>query len=319
MVMLVLVIACLSGCYQGANYYYLNSEKYTAGDREIAEKIDTIYIDYSSGDVQVIRAASEATAKGDEISDTDEVSKESGTIKITETASKELNEKQKVHTWVDGSALYVKYCAADKGIDLRNLNKKLKIEVPAGLSFEIVDVRVSSANASLNNIESQNISVQASSGNINVLGAAKEVELNASSGKISFEQQGECDTVKMSNSSGGVMASIEKAEQIKIMTSSGDIQVNAGTVTEFESNSSSGACRAKFTEVPQKTKIGASSGSVSVYLPENPDLKAHVTTSSGKFYCDIPLAKDGDGYICGDGSNYIEVTTSSGDVDFFHN
>ena len=321
--MLVLAIACLGGCYHGTNYYYMNSEKYTAGDREITEKIDTIFIDYTSGGVQVIRAASDIkgdeTAKGDETLSADEASKNNGTIKITETAAKELSESQKVHTWVDGSTLYVKYCASENGIDMRNLNKKLKIEIPEDYAFEMVNVSVSSANASLENLESKNIQVTASSGNINVSGIANAVELSASSGNIVFGQQGEMDKVKLTTLSGCVTTTIERTENLEIRTSSGDIQVDAGNITTFDLNSSSGACEVRFLEAAQKAKVDTSSGNVRVYLPENPDLKANVRTSSGKFYYDISFTKEGDAYINGDGNHYIEVSTSSGDVDFLRN
>ena len=355
MVMLVLAIACLGGCYQGANYYYMNSEKYTAGDVEITEKIDTIYIDYSAGNVEVIRNTSgttkiaetssreqptsekalmndnsstdEKVSMSDKLSTIDEeqgTSKEeqknsSGVIRITETASKELNEDQMVHTWVDGSILYVKYCASKKGIDMRNLNKKLKIEIPADYAFEMVNVSVSSANASLENLESKNIQVTASSGNINVSGIANAVGLSASSGNIVFGQQGEMDKVKLTTSSGCVTTTIEKTENLEIRTSSGDIQVDAGNITTFDLNSSSGACEVRFLEAAQKAKVDTSSGNVRVYFPENPDLKANVRTSSGKFYYDISFTKEGDAYINGDGNHYIEVSTSSGDVDFLRN
>lgn len=47
------MMGCLSGCsfWQVTNYVYQNGEKYTAGDRSIMEKIETIDIDYLDGDV----------------------------------------------------------------------------------------------------------------------------------------------------------------------------------------------------------------------------------------------------------------------------
>ena len=47
---------CLTGCSGGIFtffvYNYDNADKYTAGDREITDKITTINIDYVSGDVK---------------------------------------------------------------------------------------------------------------------------------------------------------------------------------------------------------------------------------------------------------------------------
>ena len=84
--LLVAALSCICGCslsISNTTYTYNNSDKFTAGDREISDKIDTINIDYISGDI---------TLTGSNTS----------TISVKETAAKQLDDKRKVHTWVDG-------------------------------------------------------------------------------------------------------------------------------------------------------------------------------------------------------------------------
>ena len=66
----------------------------------------------------------------------------------------------------------------------------------------------------------------------------------------------------------------------------------------------------KFSEL----NIGATSGDVTVYLPTEPGFSAKVSTTSGKLSYDLALTKNGDRYVCGDGSAKVEIGTTSGDV-----
>ena len=120
---------CLTGCSFGVfntfTYTYDNSEKYTAGDREIDDKITAIDIDYVSGDV---------TLNG---SDTDKVT-------VKETSNKDLDDAHKVHTWVDGSTLYVRYCESAKSINFNNINKKLELSIPGAQELDNLNVKISS-------------------------------------------------------------------------------------------------------------------------------------------------------------------------------
>ena len=90
MALIVPATVCLTGCSIGlfntVNYKYEDSDKYTAGDREIDEKVTKVNIDYLSGEVKV---------KGTD----------SDTISIKETSNKTIDDDHKVHTWVDDGTL----------------------------------------------------------------------------------------------------------------------------------------------------------------------------------------------------------------------
>ena len=60
--------------------------------------------------------------------------------------------------------------------------------------------------------------------------------------------------------------------------------------------------------------IDVTSGDVTAALPTEPGYRARVTTTSGSFNADVPLSKDGDEYLCGDGSGRVEIQVTSGDV-----
>ena len=57
----VAAFICLSGCglMIGSNYIYKDGDKYTAGDREIKDKIENINIDYMAGNVKLIGSDSD--------------------------------------------------------------------------------------------------------------------------------------------------------------------------------------------------------------------------------------------------------------------
>ena len=77
-------------------------------------------------------------------------------------------------------------------------------------------------------------------------------------------------------------------------STSGNIEVSLGGIRQLE--------------------INATSGSIRAALPENPGFTARVSTTSGDVTCAIPASKEGDRYVCGDGSAKVEITATSGDV-----
>ena len=289
---LAMATCLLGGCaVSRLNYIYQNGESYTAGDRVISDKIESIDIDYMSGGVKLLG--------------TSETS-----VEIRETSEKKL----RVHTWVDGTTLYVRYCASAKGLDLNNLKKSLVIELPESVDLAKVKLEVSSAEVTCENFEAQSVDVSSSSGDIKVDCSAKKIKLHASSGEISLLQHGESDEISVDASSGKISLEAEKVERLTIGASSGSITVNADAIKSFKAESSSGDCSFRFANTPESMDVSASSGNVTAYLPEKADLTADVTISSGKFFYELPFSKTGDLYVCGSGANKLKVHTSLGDI-----
>ena len=222
-VVFVAAFICLSGCsfIVGSNYLYQNGDKYTAGDRQIKDKIENISIDYMFGNVKLIGA------------DTDMIS-------VKETTSVRLDDKRKVHTWVDGTTLYVKYCASAKNIDLNNLNKELTVTIPEDMILSDLYVDVSSADVSCENFKSDSVNVNSSSGSINAECEARMIKLSASSGDVYLTQKGSSEEISIETSSGSIDVDMQDATNLSTRASSGDIRIKAGEVKEFKSETSSG-------------------------------------------------------------------------------
>ena len=166
----VLMIAafCLAGCGATVNYTYDDADKYTAGDREISDSIDKLNIDYAAGDVDIKAVPGK-------------------TVSVKETANRDLEEDQKVHTRVDGSTLYVKFCASGEGMSFKDIEKHLVLEVPenvrlAGLK---ADLAAGDLNAELKRCGK--IDIDAAAGDLKVTaGKVKEFDIDAAAGNCEF-------------------------------------------------------------------------------------------------------------------------------------
>ena len=287
---------CLCGCsagfINGSTVKYSNADKYTAGDREITDKIDKLDIDWPTGKITV------------SASDSKDVS-------IKETSKNELDDKYKVHSWAEGSTLHIRFCKSGERCDE---DKTLEISVPKDTDFRDISVDCSSADATVEGLSSVKVSMDASSGNMTYNGSADSFSADTSSGNISFS--GEASEISAECSSGEV--SIEqtgKADSISAETSSGDIKISAEHTDKLSVDSSSGDKVIRLAEMPSDTSIEASSGDIELYLPENADFTAEIDTASGDIDYELPMSKKGDDtYICGSGTNELSIDTSSGDV-----
>ena len=294
---LVLALGLLSACSfeSKVNYVYKNGEEYTAGDREITEKIEKIDIHYLSGDVKLLAS-------------------ETGVVTIKETSEKALDEKLKVHTWVDGTTLYVRYCASAKGLSLNNLKKQLVITIPSDEALGDLKVDVSSADFTCDVSVSDQVKINTTSGDVNATVAAKKILLRGSSSDITLNQTGDSEEIKLETSSGNITVQMEKAAKLSTSVSSGKTNVSAKYAKEFKAVSTSGDCSFAFETAPAVTDVHGSSSDVTISVPKTSGITADLKVSSGKLYYDLPFSKNGDAYVSGDGANQMKVVTSSGDI-----
>ncbi len=289
----VLLMGLLSGC--AINYTYNNSDKYMAGDRVVREQIDSIDINYLSGDVVF------STDTSNEIS-------------IKESSNKELDDDRKVHTWVDGGTLYVKYCASGSNLDFTHVEKKLEITVPKELKLSMLKSGMSSGSFMASGVNADAVDIDASSGSIDLNCEARNIELSVSSGDVHLKQNGSSDSITLDASSGRIMADIEKSANLGVSVSSGSSIINAIAIDDVRYDASSGDMSLSMAEAPKNSSFEASSGKMGIVLPEDADLSVDVNTSSGDFDYELPFEKTGESYKCGTGVNKMKISTSSGDV-----
>ena len=146
---------------------YDNADKYITGDREITEKIENIDIDYMAGNV---------TVKGDKTT----------AVTVEETSKTEIDDKLKVHTWIDGSTLHIKYCAAGKGLSIKDLEKSLEITVPADVKLSDLSIDDSSGDVDVTAESIGKLAIYISSGSLKLSAdkAPEKSEIDASAGNI---------------------------------------------------------------------------------------------------------------------------------------
>lgn len=293
------VLLCLVGCAFGirTHYLYKDGEKFTAGDRVITEKIETIDIDYVKGDVRLTAG-------------------ETGEITIRETSEKAIEDKLKVHTYVDGTTLYIRFAASEKRLDFYDLEKQLEITVPNNITFDRIKINMSSGDVACTGIKAETVEAEASSGCLAVNCEAKKIEMKASSGNLTLTQTGESDSVVLETSSGKIRAELGNVRKLSAEASSGTVRIYANAVEELTAETSSGDQEYRLVNVPKKSRVKASSGDVTMYLPMETNLTAALEVSSGDISYEQQFAKRGDSYVCGDGSSQMSIETSSGDITF---
>ena len=296
-VMISVVMMCLCGCsvgfVNGSAVSYDNADKYTAGDREITDKIDTLDIDWVSGKVTVSAGGS--------------------TVKVKETTDADLDDNLKVHTWADGSTLHVRFCKSGERYS-KSAEKTLEITVPSETVFEDIKVNTSSADIVCEGVAAKTAEMDSSSGELTYNGNAGSFDADSSSGNISFS--GIASDIDADSSSGQVTIDQKgDAQSIEVSTSSGEIEVDCEYTDTLKASSSSGDKDITLRKMPKEVSVSSSSGKLDITLPEDAGFTAEIDTSSGDVSYDLPMSKTGDDtYTCGSGENKLSISASSGDV-----
>ena len=338
----------LSGCNMSSNigdnsfsfgsvfhYEYANSEKYSAGDMETKNEIESLNIDYLFGNLNITG------------SDTD-------TVTVKETANVALEDDYKVHTWVDGGVLYVRFCASENGLNFNNIQKNLEITLPGDKTIDDLKIEMTSGDVKCDNMTFKNIdsastsgdqsfdceadtvevdvtsgvlglkvnddcnsvSVNATSGDlvIDLKGNCNTISVATTSGNVSLEQTGDADSASFQSTSGNISTNVGNVAKMDITTTSGGIGVNGKYIKDIATDCTSGNCLLVFEQVPDNTKINATSGNITVKIPKDAGITLNVDTTSGDFNYDYSFSKQGDTYVSGDGTAHVEISATSGDV-----
>ena len=148
----------LSGCGRGLfgldlgfgnSFVYDHAGKYTAGDGEIDGTVKKLDIDWLSGSVSVV------AGKGD-------------SVLIQEAAGGIIDKDMRVHWWLDGTTLRVKFCASGLKPRIYHGKKDLTVTVPETLSLSAISVDSASAEVSVLGASMDELSVDTASGAIRV-------------------------------------------------------------------------------------------------------------------------------------------------------
>ena len=129
----------LSGCGRGLfgldlgfgnSFVYDHAGKYTAGDGEIDGTVKKLDIDWLSGSVSVVAGNCDS-------------------LLIREAAGGKIDKDMRVHWWLDGTILRVKFCASGLKPRIYHGKKDLTVTVPETMSLSAISVDSASAEVSV--------------------------------------------------------------------------------------------------------------------------------------------------------------------------
>lgn len=279
--LMAVVVLSLTGC-SGFGYVYTDSNRYTSGNASIRDRVEALDISWLSGSVRV------------EYHNSDR-------IELSEESQRRLSEDTRLHWYLDGSTLMVKY-AASGAHTLSNLNKQLTVLLPEALKLDDVKIAVSSAEVEADGLN------------------ADDIYVATASGRVALRQQGKADTIKLDSASGAVALAVENADTLRVNTASGDVVVDAARLENVEVNSASGKTIMKFAQEPRKIDVDTASGNVTLYMPATAGFTVDLDSISGRVGGNMKLEKvDDDTYRYGDGSCRIEVDSASGSINMEEN
>ena len=293
MIVLCAVIITSTGIFGSAGIgTYANADKYTAGGTEITDRVRNLDVNWTSGKVILAYHAEE-------------------TVTLEESAKRSLSEDEQMHWWLDGNTLHVQYAKA--GIRWNMPEKTLTITLPEGIELDNATIQTTSGDIEVPALKANEIDLGSTSGDIDAAVEADMVRVGATSGDLKVRLNGAADTVSIGTTSGKINLETEKADTIKAGSTSGSITITADESREIKAGSTSGAISVTARKV-EKLHASATSGAVTANLSEEPGFTAKIGMTSGSFSSDIALTKNGDTYVCGDGSAEIELGTTSGNI-----
>ena len=314
------LIVCLAvlaivafGVFNGSVLGYANAEQYKIGDTAFESEIKALEVAWTEGSVQI------------------EFHAGSG-VRVSETAKKALTDDTRLHWWLDGTTLRIQY--AKSGIRVTgNLGKALTVSLPEGLVLDSAVIRGTSADLNISALAAEDMTLASTSGRIEALVAAKQLKASSTSGDVNIRQRGGSGAVAASSTSGSVILSTEDARDVAVTSTSGSVFLTmAGAAENVKMNSTSGSVTVERLNA-DKADISSTSGSISVQadalktlsvsstsgsvtasLPAVPGYTCRVGTGSGTFSSETALSKDGNTYVCGDGSGAVSIKTTSGSI-----
>jgi DUF4097 and DUF4098 domain-containing protein YvlB len=221
----------------------------------------------------------------------------------------------------DGDKLIIR-STRKKGWSWKRVSAKGKvtIQMPPGMHLTIDS---SSGSAKINGDFGDGVvSFDASSGSLTVDGAMGELHSDTSSGSVKASVTNPVDSFTASASSGSVRFS-GGAHHAKASTSSGGINVS-GLRGLGSFSASSGSIKAQWDAIDPQTKVraGASSGSVTLWFPEDTKISGTLNVSSGGLHSDFPALVRGKDKLELDGGPDaidVRVSTSSGSIKLLTN
>jgi len=196
---------------------------------------------------------------------------------------------------------------------------KLDVVIPEDWNRNI-EIKSISGNISADRLSGNDITLNTTSGKIEISEVKAEGDISASSisGSIGIDKA-ISDSAKINTTSGDTVVGSLKAEDIKFRTISGYAKLNV-MAEKAELNSTSGNIDVDFADEFEKISAKSISGGVKLGIPRKAEFTAEFKTLSGNIKCeDFSMnilssdKKELKGRV-GSGGGKIDISTTSGDI-----
>ena len=272
-----------------------HAEEYNVGDAEISANFRNLEIDWTSGKVNI------AYHSGN-------------TVIISEKSTGVIGDDMRMRWRLNGDTLQIEY--DQPGFHLFSIiphKKELTVTLPQGFILEKASIHVTSADMDIPALSADSLKLESTSGDVRAAVNARIINGKLTSGDLELQVTNAAEEITIKSTSGDIRAMVKRAGEFKINSTSGDIQAVVGAVGKAKIESTSGDVMMK-TGGMEALEIHTTSGSVTAYLPQTPGFTANVKSTSGHFDYQLPLTKQGNAYIAGDGSGKVDIRTTSGNV-----
>ena len=246
---------------------------------------------YETGDATITETVKNLEVDWTSGSITVEYHKEN-TVIISESAKKKISDDKRMIWQLDGDTLRIRF-SKPHFIELNSQKKDLTITLPEDLVLDDVNIDATSATLDIPSLQADTLKMDITSGDICVSADARVISGNTTSGNLTLSA-GSPEDLRIDSTSGNIYVDAAETGTVSINSTSGDVHVE---VDSFN-----------------KLNIDVTSGDVTAVLPAEPGFTANLDTTSGRIDYQLPLAKEDDAYVCGDGSGEVSIDTTSGNI-----
>lgn len=254
---------------------YANADKYTAGGFTYdAGAVKRVELEWAAGDITLKHG--------------------SGTLSVSESGGDALATSERLHWWLDGTTLRIKYCESGFTHIIQSKNKHLTLELPIN---DRVDLKIDVASGGIyaDALHVNSLDVKTASGGIAIDALdAGEAHIDSASGGIRLGTV-TVDVFSVDTASGGLSADRLNARTVKVDSASGGITLGLDTMETVDIDVASGRVTLKLLNAEHGATV-------------------RLSKLSGDFDCALPMTAEGKTYKIGNGAIQIKINTASGGV-----
>lgn len=274
-VLLAVCMLSFVGCTCSGVISYANANRYSSGGFTYeADKITSIDVEWSAGDVTLKNG--------------------SGKLSVSESGGDSLKEADRLHWWIDGSILRIRYCKSGRLCTVNASEKHLVIELPvnADVSVKIASGRINSEGV----LDLAGFTVQTASGGMDVdTLTAAAVKIQSASGALKLGSVRVSGSFTVDTASGGLSVESVTADSVSINSASGGVALGLGAVNGVDIDSVSGGVTLRLADPERGAQI-------------------KLEAVSGKMNVKLPAEISGNTYTIGSGECRIHIKVVSGNV-----